>query len=366
MKILIAGLGSIGRRHLRNLLALGEADKERPLDKVGPLDILLYRTHKGTPFVKGTTVVPSSLPEAELAPFPVETDLTAALAWRPQAVIIANPTALHLDVAIPAAESGCHIFVEKPISHSLERINQLRAALHRSGGQLLVGYHFRFHPGLQKVKDLLSQQAIGRPLSVRIHWGEYLPNWHPWEDYRKSYSARADLGGGVTLTLSHTLDYVRWLLGEVDSLWAFSDRLGNLELSVEDTIEIGLKFKNRILGSVHMDYNQQPPAHTLEIVGTLGTLRWDNTDGHVVILRPGTAGRIVSTEPAERTSECFPAPAGFERNDLFLAEMRHFLAVARLEHAPACTLDDASEALRLALAALQSAQQGLLINMQAF
>ena len=108
-----------------------------------------------------------------------------------------------------------------------------------------------------------------------------------------------------------------------------------------------------------MDYNQQPPAHILEIVGTRGTLRWDNADGHVEILRPASAG------PGEITSECYPVPAGFERNDLFLAEMRHFLAVARLEQAPACTLDDASEALRLALAALQSAQQGLLIKMQA-
>ncbi len=336
MKILIAGLGSIGRRHLRNLLLLNETE------------ILLYRT------------LQSSLPETELAGFPVETSLQAALAQRPQAVIIANPTALHLDVAIPAAEAGCHIFVEKPISHSLERIDQLRAALQRGGGELLAGYHFRFHPGLQKVKELLSQQAIGRPLTVRAHWGEYLPNWHPWEDYRQGYSARADLGGGVTLTLSHTLDYVRWLLGEIDSLWAFSGRLGDLELSVEDTIEIGLKFKNQILGSVHMDYNQQPPAHTLEIVGTRGTLRWDNADGHVEIQRPASAG------PGEITSECYPAPAVFERNDLFLAEMRHFLAVARLEQAPACTLDDASEALRLALAALQSAQQGLLIKMQAY
>jgi predicted dehydrogenase len=336
LKILIAGLGSIGRRHLRNLLLLNETE------------ILLYRT------------LQSSLPETELAGFPMETSLQAALAQRPQAVIISNPTALHLDIAIPAAEAGCHIFVEKPISHNLEGIDQLRAALQRGGGQLLAGYHFRFHPGLQKVKELLSQQAIGRPLTVRSHWGEYLPNWHPWEDYRQGYSARADLGGGVTLTLSHTLDYVRWLLGEVDSLWAFSGQMGDLELSVEDTIEIGMKFKNQILGSVHMDYNQQPPAHILEIVGTRGTLRWDNADGHVEILRPA------STASGEITSECYPVPAGFERNDLFLAEMRHFLAVARLEQAPACTLDDASEALRLALAALQSAQQGLLIKMQAY
>ncbi len=357
MKILIAGLGSIGRRHLKNLIAAGEED------------ILLYRTHQ------------SSLPEAELAHFPVETDLQAALAQRPQAVIIANPTALHLDVAIPAAEAGCHILVEKPISHNLERIDQLQAALQRGGGQLLVGYHFRFHPGLQKVKELLSRQAIGRPLSLRAHWGEYLPNWHPWEDYRKGYSARSDLGGGVTLTLSHTLDYARWLLGEVHSLWAFAGRLGDLELSVEDTVEIGLKFENGVLGSVHMDYNQQPPAHTLEIIGTGGQLKWDNADGQVQVLRQNVQ------KPGEPVSEQYLVPEGFERadkvvvctdkvvvrpdkvvvrNDLFLAEMRHFLAIARCEQAPACTLEDGYQALRLVMAAQESAQKGLLVFMQDF
>ena len=349
MKILIAGLGSIGRRHLKNLITLSEADTPHPVE------VLLYRTHR------------SSLPEAELRQFPIETDLQAALAWGPQAVIIANPTALHLDVAIPAAEAGCHILVEKPISHNLERIDQLQAALQRGGGQLLVGDHLRFHPGLQKVKELLSQQAIGRPLSLRAHWGEYLPNWHPWEDYRKGYSARADLGGGVTLTLSHTLDYARWLLGEVHSLWAFAGRLGDLELSVEDTVEIGLKFENGVLGSLHMDYNQQPPAHTLEIIGTGGQLKWDNADGQVQVLRQNVQ------KPGEPVSEQDLVPEGFVRtdkvvvrNDLFLAEMRHFLAVARCVQAPACTLEDGYQALRLVMAAQESAQKGLLVFMQDF
>ena len=226
MKFLIAGLGSIGRRHLRNLVALGERD------------IVLYRTHRAT------------LPDDELAAFPADTDFAAALDHKPDAVIIANPTALHLDVAIRAAEAGCHILMEKPILHSLDRVDELEVALQRGGGKMLVGFQFRFHPTLRKAAEILREGAIGRPLSVHVHFGEYLPAWHPWEDYRQGYAARSDLGGGVILTQCHSLDYLHWLIGEADSLWAFTGSL-NLGLPVEDTAEIGLHFADGAIGSTH-------------------------------------------------------------------------------------------------------------------
>jgi predicted dehydrogenase len=323
IKIMIAGAGSIGRRHLRNLLALGERD------------ILLYRTRQST------------LPEDELSDFPVEVDLDAALAQRPGAVIVSNPTSLHLDVAIPAAKAGCHLLLEKPVSHTMERVDELEAAANRSGAKILVGYQFRFHPGLRYIEELLSKETIGRALSARAHWGEYLPGWHPWEDYRNSYSARADLGGGVILTLSHPLDYMLWLLGPVESLWAFTGKLGSLDLQVEDTAEIGLRFSNGVLGSVHLDYNQQPASHRLEIVGTHGTIHWNNTDGAVHLFQEG----------GQRWDVTLP-PAAFERNQLFLAQMRHFLSVARGEVEPACRLEDGARALELALKSIESAQCG--------
>ena len=325
MKIMIAGLGSIGRRHLRNLLTLGERD------------ILLYRTQRST------------LPDDELAGFPVETELEAALAQNPQAVIISNPTALHLEVAIPAATSGC-LMIEKPVAESLERIPELLAAVGESGARVLVGYHFRHHPGLQRARELLEAGEIGRPLSVRAHWGEYLPGWHPWEDYRQGYSARADLGGGVVLTLSHPLDYLRWLFGEVAALWAFTGKNSDLELQVEDIAEIGLRFTSGVLGSLHLDYIQQPPSHWLEVVGSQGTLHWDNLRGEVQIFQ-GERGDW----------QVYSPPPGFERNDLFLTEMRHFLQVARGETEPLCSLADGIHALQLALAVHDSQQQDKLI-----
>ncbi|NLG73112.1 MAG: Gfo/Idh/MocA family oxidoreductase [Chloroflexi bacterium] len=327
MKFLIAGLGSIGRRHFRNLLALGERD------------ILLYRTNRST------------LPDDELQGFPVETDFEKALQHRPQAVIVSNPTALHLQVAIPAARAGCHLLLEKPISHTIDGVDELAHAVQNSGVQVLVGFQFRFHPGLRQIAQWLAQRAIGRPLSVRAVYAEYLPGMHPWEDYRLSYSARADMGGGVVRTLCHPLDYLRWLFGEVDELWAFTECLNDFELDVEDTAEIGLKFESGVIGSVHLDYNRQPPRHDLEITGTEGVILWDNADGRARLYRAGNTDW--------ETSEL---PAGFERNDLFLAEMRSFLSVLRGEKKPVCDLDDGIRSLEVTLAVEAASRQGRVIK----
>lgn len=315
MKFLIAGYGSIGRRHLRNLQELGERD------------ILLYRTRRST------------LPEDEIAGLPVETDLTAALARRPDAVIVANPTALHLDVAIPAAEMGCAILLEKPVAQDLSRLPELRSAAQRGGARILVGFQLRYHPTLQTAARLLAEGAIGKVVSARAHWGEYLPNWHPWEDYRLGYAARSDLGGGVILTLCHPFDYLRWLVGDYRVEWCAGGSLG-LGLDVEDCADIGLRFEQGASGTLHLDYLQQPAAHTLEVIGTGGTLRWDNADARLMCYRSET-GEWATHGP----------PDGFERNHLFLDEMRHFLAVARNQATPACTLEDGARALELALSA---------------
>lgn len=331
MKILIAGLGSIGRRHFRNFLALGEKD------------IVLLRSHRAT------------LPDDELAGFSVETDLHEALKkHKPDAVVVANPTALHLDIAIPAAEAGCAILLEKPVSHSLDRLDVLQNAAQKNGSKILVGFQFRYHPTLNKARELISSGALGKVLTAHVHWGEYLPQWHPWEDYRQSYAARADLGGGVIVTLTHPLDYLRFILGDVEALWSFNGHLSPLELDVEDAAEIGLRFSSGAIGGVHINYFQRPPVHRLEIVGTTGTLSWDNADG-VLHLRqmPAPFGSF-SDQPPAPVSESFSLPEGFERNQLFIAQTKHFIEVAQGKAQPVCSLDDGVRALQMALAAHES------------
>jgi predicted dehydrogenase len=339
MKFLIAGLGSIGRRHFRNLIALGEKD------------IVLLRSQRAT------------LPDEELAGYPVETDLQVALEkHQPRAVIVANPTALHLDVALPAAQAGCHILLEKPVSNSLLKLDLLQKAAEKSGSKILVGFQFRYHPTLRKARKLIQSGALGRVLTVHAHWGEYLPNWHPWEDYRRSYAARADLGGGVIVTLTHPLDYLRFLLGEVESLWSFNGHLSPLDVDVEDAAEIGLKFSDGAIGGVHLNYFQRPPVHRLEVVGTTGTLRWDNADGVLHFHKMPAGFGAWSAEPPPAEVEQFNPPEGFERNHLFLEQMRQFVETARGESDPGCTLSDGIWALKLALAAVESQKTGFCIN----
>ncbi len=331
MKFLIAGFGSIGRRHFRNLLALGERD------------FLFLRSKQST------------LSDDEISDYPIETDIQAALGHKPDAVIVSNPTSLHLDVAIPAAEAGCDLLLEKPISHSMDRIDELQTAVQQGGGQVLVGFQFRYHPLLRQAAELLNDGVIGRPLSVLVNWGEYLPSWHPWEDYRKGFSARTDLGGGVILTLTtHPLDYLRWLMGEVEALWAFSTPVKELEIDVEAVAEIGLRFASGVLGSIHLSYMQRPYTHQIEITGTQGTLRVDIKENTL---------EVFSVSAGDW--EVYSAPEGFERNSMFLDQMAHLLAVTRKEEQPICALDDGIWAQKLAMAAHESVRSGRVITLGA-
>jgi predicted dehydrogenase len=323
MKILIAGLGSIGRRHLRNLAAEGSHE------------LLLYRTHHAT------------MPEADLAGYPVYTDLTRALDQKPDAVVISNPTALHLDVAIPAAERGIHLLLEKPVSHSLDQVADLQRAVVENKVRVLVGFQYRFHPTLNKVKDWLAAGEIGNPASFRVVWGEYLPGWHPWEDYRASYAARPDLGGGVTLTLCHPFDYLRWMFGEVHSVWGSAVSAPGLEIGSEGVVDAGLTFESGLTGTVHLDYVQRPGTHTLEIIGSEGMIRWSNNTGEAGLYR-AASGAWENAQP----------PEGFERNHLFTAETKAFISMISNASLSPCTLEDGIHALQITRAVLDSAKSG--------
>jgi predicted dehydrogenase len=314
---LICGWGSIGRRHFRNLRTLGEEN------------IVVYRFGKST------------IELDELTGVQVEWDLERALEqWKPVAAVICNPTALHLDVAIPAAAAGCHLLIEKPISDRLDRIDDLRSALAGQGGKVLVGYHLRFHPALAEIKRVLENGDLGRVVGARAHWGEYLPDWHPWEDYRESYSARAELGGGVILTLSHPFDYLRWLFGEVEAVAAEYGERGDLRIGVEDTADVQLQFADGLLASVHLNYIQRPPKHTLEIVATEGTIHWQAE------LDSALLWDVHSKEWRE-----LGGVKGFERNAMYLDEMKHFIEVVEGRVEPLCSLEDGVQALRIALRA---------------
>lgn len=327
MKFLIAGFGSIGRRHFRNLVKLGHRD------------IIFYRTHQST------------IPDEELKGYPIESDLKAALSHHPDAVIVTNPTASHLDVAIPAAEMGCHLLIEKPLSHSLERVDELERIIRRGSAQVLVGFQFRYHPGLLQIRDWIQQAVIGDVYFVRAHWGEYLPDWHPWEDYREGYSAKKDLGGGVLLTLCHPIDYLRWIFGEMDTVSVVLGGQNVLGLEVEELAEASLRFQSGILSELHVNYLQRPPAHFLEIFGSAGTISWNYISGMLKLYRV-----------ENQAWETYPLPLTFSRNDLFLTEMRHFIQIVSGNQPPGCSLEDGIEVQKIITAFYKSAKVGKKIS----
>ena len=317
--LLVVGVGSVGCRHLMNAAAAGVAD------------LTVLRTG------------------VERRPLPrnvrVETDLDCALSRRPQAAVIANPTSLHVDSALAAARAGCHLLIEKPLSHAPGGIDELRKEVEHQGLAAMVGYQFRFHPSLRQVRSWLMEKAIGEIVSASVVWGEYLPDWQPWRDYRTSYSARASLGGGVLLTLSHPIDYLRWLLGEVARVSAMTARRSGLEIDVEDTALVHLEFESGAMASVSLNYVQRPTQHNFTIVGRKGVIRWDNAGGLAVL------------EAIDTRREA-PVPEQFERNALFSDELNHFFDCAAGRDKPACSLEDGERTLAVCLAAKESARTG--------
>lgn len=321
-ELLIIGLGSIGRRHVANLKCLGYKN------------ISLYRTGKGMPLSR------------EGSGCALEYNLESALSRKPAGVIVANPTSKHIPAALAAARAGCHLFIEKPISDSFVQVQELEYQVRKHDLIVLTGFQFRFHPSLRKIKHWISQGSIGRIFSASAHWGEYLPDWHPKEDYRQGYSARRELGGGVVNTLCHPFDYLRWLIGEVQAVSAVTARSGSLDIDIEDSAEVLLRFNNGATGSVHLDYFEQPAAHWFSITGEKGKIRWDNGDG---------IARIYTVRNNKWKS--FVPAKGFERNSLFLAEMRHFLDCLTEKDEPLCGLKDGIQALKIALAIKKSAKE---------
>jgi len=342
-RVLVVGLGGIGQRHVRNLRAL-----------CGPgLDILACRSRGHRTVVTETLDVEPGADVEEKYAIRSFTDLDAALAERPEAVLVCNPSSLHGPAARAAAEAGCHVFVEKPLSHSLDGIDELADLLERKRLVGLVGYQLRFHPVLRRVHELLTAGALGPLLSVRMVVAEYLPGFHRYEDYRGMYASRRDLGGGVVLSQIHELDYAGWLFGPPRRVFALGGHLSSLQIDVEDVASILLDCGTEARRfPVHLlqDYVQRPPARGCEIVGDVGKI--------VVDLRAPGFERF---DEGGASVEKMALP-GFDRNSLFLDEMKHFLACVEGREQPVVSVREGASSLSLALAVRRSLETGAVVE----
>jgi predicted dehydrogenase len=328
LRAVIAGLGSIGRRHLANLRQLEPS-----------ADITVYRrpsTDRAVP--PGATRVVH--------------DAEAAWSGAPDCAFLTGPASIHLSHAHEAAAAGAHLFIEKPLANTADGIPSLLAECRAKGLTVLVAYNFRFYPPLQILRDAVQSGRIGRVVSVRAEVGQYLPDWRPGADYRQGVTAHAELGGGALLELSHELDYIRWIIGEVTAVGARVARLGNLEIDVEDVAEILLDFENGAIGSVHLDLLQRVPSRTCKIVGTDGTLTWDGLT-NAVRLFSATSHAWTDLHPA----------VTIDRNEMYLAEMRHFLECVRGTALPLVTGDDGLRVVEIAEAARRASEERRMVTL---
>jgi len=338
MRALFVGLGGIGQRHVRNLRTLlGDT-----------VEIVAVRVRGRRDVVTEQLAVEAGADLEERYGIVREPDLETALAARPDAVFVTNPSSLHVPVALAAAEAGCNLFVEKPLSHQLEDVRRLVELVEQRGLVSLVGYQLRFHPCWRKVEELLAAGAVGTLLAARFEVAEYLPAFHTYEDYRDLYASRRDLGGGVILSQIHELDLAYWLFGMPTRVFALGGHLSGLDLDVEDTASILLRCERGgrpLPVHVHQDFVQRPPSRRCEIVGEGGKILLDLHVPEVRVVDPGGNVDVY-------------APTGFQRNELFLDELRHFLACLEGRETPLVSLRDGARSLEIALAAHRSIETG--------
>jgi predicted dehydrogenase len=333
LKVLIAGLGSIGQRHARNLRTLLGDD----------LELLAFRVRRASPVIGLDLTARPGDPEAEYGIRSFD-DLEEALAEQPDAVFVTNPSAFHLPVALAAARAGCHLFVEKPLAHSEEGVEELARVVEQRDLVCAVGYQFRFHPGFRLLAELLDGEAIGAVLAAHFEFGEYLPGWHPWEEYREGGAGRADQGGGVVLAQIHDLDLAYALFGLPSRVFAVGGKRSSLEIDVEDTIDILLDCEG-VAVHLHQDLLQRPPTRRYEVTGEGGRIVWDYYADSLALARADGSVETTSFE-------------GFERNRLFLDEVAHFLACVEGRERPLVGVREAAETLRVALAAKRALESG--------
>jgi predicted dehydrogenase len=346
-RCLFVGLGGIGQRHLRNLRELRGANVE----------VHAFRVRRERQVVDDALqVVPGEDLETKYDVV-VHEELDAALAKKPDVVFVTNPSSLHVDITRRALEVGAHVLVEKPLSHSLEGVADL---VRQCQGRKWVGYvayQLRFHPGFLRVAEILAQGLLGRPLFAEALVGEHLPAFHPYEDYRRMYAARRDLGGGVTLSQIHEIDFLIALLGRPERVFSLGGKLSSLEVDVDDVSSSLLEFRGsegRVLPvRLHQDFVQRPGERRFVLVGDAGKLEWS------------LSGRSLRRWSA--TGELCEAHdyASLARNSLFQAELSHFLECVERGETPNVSLASGAESLAVALSILESQASGLPVNVGA-
>lgn len=328
MHFLVVGCGSIGQRHIKNLRHLGY--------KVSGCEVDRSRAAR----VKKSHQIE------------VFGSLSEALKGKYDGAFVCAPTSLHMPVSIEIAKKGINLFIEKPISNGLGRIDELSSIVDRKKLVVLVGCNTRFFPGFKLAKRLIDENRIGKVLSAKAECGFYLPYWHPYEDYRKGYSANKRLGGGVIFDDIHEIDSLLWVLGDVKRVFCLAETVSGLDIDTEDVAEITLKFKSGAIGQIHLDYLQQTYRRYYEFIGERGVIVWDYIKQTVELYTEKTNQRRVYQESINTNREI-----------MFVDEVKHFINCVKGREESVNNIPFARKVLEVALACHRSARKGAAVSL---
>lgn len=327
LRILVVGCGSVGERHMWALRQIpGVAPVPCDLD-----DEKLKRMWQEYQVVEGY----HSLEEAPLITF--------------DAAFICTPTHTHLELAHRVVEQERHVFIEKPISTTVDGVDELAALAQRKRLVLQVGYVLRHHPCLKQIKSWLDAGQIGQVLGGSMDLGYHLPTYRP--DYQSLHSAEESTGGGVLLDATHQLDYIQWLIGPVLGVGCLARHTGTIAVApeVEDLAVLVLEFQNGALVDAHLNNIQHGYQSSCTLVGTEGTITWDYVRAETSLYHP-----------SERRWERHALD--LESDELFLLQAQAFVDLIRGKPAVQVTAQEAKQALAVALAAKESSRTRVLVE----
>ena len=326
--ILIIGSGSVGKRHARNLAALGcriscadpRADRRAELAAETPV-VAAHASDKAAFGVGGV-----------------------------DAVVVASPTAYHPANTIAALEAGLPVLLEKPVAKSAAEAKIMLKAEETSGAPVLLGYTWRWWPPLGRLRQMLAAEAIGKLRHVQFHMSAHLADWHPWEPYQDFFMASAAQGGGALLDESHWIDLMVWLFGQPQQLLGRVEKISDLDIDADDNVDVLAMFENGLRVSLHLDLYGRPHEKFIRFIGEGGTLVWSADPNRIAI------GRESAQSWEEETFRC-------ERNDMFVAVAKEFLDVIARRGKPSCTLAQGVAVMELIEAIRTSSKTGRAVSM---
>jgi predicted dehydrogenase len=320
INFLIVGCGSIGQRHINNLLSLGQKN------------IKIYDTD-------------CALVKKISKKFNVE-QLETLDFKNINCTLICTPPSTHLSIAKKALSESSHVFIEKPLSNSLKDINNILKIAKKNSLNIFVGYVFRFDYGLQKIEKLLTQNTFGKIISFDAYEGWYLPNWRAWQDHTKSYTGSKQLGGGIILDGSHELNYILWLVGEIKQIFSYFSSIPSLKVKAEGVAEILLVSKSNSIGRIHLDFINPKYNRHCEILCEKGSIRWNFETKKIEVHKAGS-------------SKFKTIKYGLDNNQMYVDEMKYVIScILGKRKNDLITFNDAKRTLEISLAIKKSGSIG--------